>query len=654
MGLVIINSLVTGAIYALTALGVVMVYKTTRVFNFAHGILSGLCGYVAYQVTVIWEMPFALAVVIAVLLGATLGYLIERLLLSRLYQRSALELVIATFGVSMILEYFIIRTWRHDERAIPMPWGNAGLSIFGVRMTFYGLMVIGVALAVGAVLTAVLLRSEIGLKLRATFEDPVAARLTGVNVARVRSGSWALGGGLGGLAGALIAPLLYLSPGSMNSILITAFAAAVIGGFSSLLGAAVGGLLVALTLNIAGTYVSLQYRNLILYTVVILFLWIRPRGIFGKEETEHDSAAAEGEQSGRLVARLRSALGGSPAMARLSGRARVVRGRPAHAVIQLVLVVLVLFAPLLLGPQWRLSLGTWLVTFVAVAGVALILNYAKQFTLAQSAFMGLGAYATAIVVDTDGSRWWLGMLVAFGLGLAAAFIISVGSARLQGPYFAAMTLALALALPELAFNWDEITGGANGRILDSPEFGGLPLTSSQMYTFVAIIALVVFVGLIALRNSRLGWRMTLASDSPRAGVSIGISPAIWRAAVITLGCGLGALAGSLDAFQAGGVAPESYTFDLAMYLFVAAVVGGSITGSFWGSALVILVPVALRSSEELSMAIFGGVVIASLFLLPRDLSALDVLPRFRRRRGSTGAPVPPTETRPLVDSTAAQ
>jgi branched-chain amino acid transport system permease protein len=471
-------------------------------------------------------------------------------------------------------------------------------------------------------------------------------------VARIRSSSWALGGGLGGLAGALIAPLLYLSPGSMNSILITAFAAAVIGGFSSLFGAAVGGLAVALTLNIAGTYVSLQYRNLILYAVVVLFLWIRPRGIFGKEETEHEPSAAEGEATGRLAARVKAALAGS----RLTARTRVVRGRPAHAALQLVLVVLVLFAPLIMGPSWRLSLGTWLITFVAVAGVALILNYTRQMTLAQSAFVGLGAYGAAIVVDMDGSRWWLGMLVAFGLGLAVALIIAVGSARLQGPYFAAMTLALALALPELAFNWDEITGGANGRILSTPELGGVALTSSQMYTFVAVVALIVFVGLIALRNSRFGWQMTLASDSPRAGVSIGISPTLWRIAVITLGCGLGALAGSLEAFQAGGVAPESFTFDLAMYFFVAAVVGGSITGSFWGSALVILVPVAFRSSEELSMAIFGAVVIASLFLLPRDLSALDVLPRLRRRRrgGRGDTTAPPSESRPLVDSAATQ
>ncbi|MBU2667181.1 ABC transporter permease [Actinoplanes bogorensis] len=644
MGLVIINSLVTGAIYALTALGVVMVYKTTRVFNFAHGILSGLCGYVAYQVTVIWGMPFLLGVVTAVLLGAALGYLMEKLLLSRLYQRSALELVIATFGVAMILEYVIIRTWRYDERAIPVPWDNASFGLGGLRMTYYGLTVVGVALVVGAVLTVVLLKSEIGLKLRSTFEDPVAARLTGINVNRIRSSSWALGGGLGGLAGALIAPLLYLSPGSMNSILITAFAAAVIGGFSSLFGAAVGGLAVALTLNIAGTYISLQYRNVILYVVVILFLWIRPHGIFGKAETEHDSAAAEGERSGRLAARLKSAL---------AGRGSRLRGRPAHAVLQLVLVVLVLFAPLILGSSWRLSLGTWLITFIAVAGVALIINYTKQMSLAQSAFVGLGAYATAIVVDMDGSKWWLGMLIAFGAGLVIAAIISIGSARLQGPYFAAMTLALALALPELAQNWGELTGGANGRILSAPSFGGLQLTSSQMYTFVAIFALVVFVGLIALRNSRFGWRMTLASDSPRAGVAIGISPTVWRVGVITIGCGLGALAGSLEAFQAGGVAPESFTFDLAMYFFVAAVVGGSITGSFWGSALVILVPVAFRSSEELSMAIFGAVVIASLFLLPRDLSALDVLPRLRRKRkGRTDATVPPSPAKPLVDSAA--
>ncbi|WP_028653528.1 ABC transporter permease [Nocardioides halotolerans] len=627
MSSIILNSIISGALYTITALGLVAVYKTTRVFNFAHGLISGFCGYFAYQVIVRWEQSFVIGVIAAVLIGAAIGWSMERLLLSRMYQRSALELVIATFGVSLVLQFAIVKIWGTEERTIPPPFEGDTVSILGGTVPTYGVAVVVVSAAVVAALSLVLLRTKLGLQARVTFEDPVAARLVGVNVVAVRSLSWALGGALAGLAGSLLAPLIFLSPTSMNIILITAFAAAVIGGFSSFSGAAVGGLIVASTLNFGASYVSLQFRNLILYAVILGFLWLRPYGLLGEEE-DHEVGSGEGERQGRLAAAW-------AALQRRGGRgvdlvrARALRGHAPQWVLIAAGFVVVLLAPQLAGVAWQLSLTQWMVTFVAVAGLSLIMCYAHQFSLAQNAFMGFGAYLTAWVVADDPGRWPLALVVVLLGSAALAFVMAIPSARLRGAYFAAMTLALGLALPEAAYNWTSLTEGANGKLVSTPTWGEEFLTFDQMYYMCAVVALIVLVALVLFRNSRWGRRMVLVSDAPRAAATVGLSPYWWQVGIITAGCALGGLAGSLSALQAGIATPTSFTLELALLLFVGTVVSGSTIGSLWGSALIVLVPVFFKTQAELSTALFGVAMIAALFLLPKDMSTLDVL---RRRR----------------------
>lgn len=632
MGAVLASSVVTGSLYTIMALGLVAIYRTTRVFNFAHGMMAAFCGYISYQIVTVWELPFIVGVLAGIGVGALLGLLSERLLLSRLYQRTPLELVIATFGVSLILQFLIIRLWGHEERGVSAPFSDRPIV---ANLTGYDLLVVAVSLVVVALLTAVLLRTDVGLRLRATFEDPVAARLAGINVSVVRTLSWTVAGAMAGLAGVLLTPLLFLSPGSMNIILITAFAAAVIGGFSSFYGTVVGGIGLALVLNLGGTYVSLQFRNLILYAVILVFLWLRPEGLLGEREDE--SHATEGERAGAILRRWHQLL---TALASLGEtiRQRVLFGHAPQWLLHALMILIVIVAPPILGVEWQLSLGTWLIYFIAVAGLVMIMTYGHQFSLAQNAFMGVGAYATAwFVADRNGD--WLLAIVVTSLGVAVlAVLIALPSARLKGAYFAAMTLALGLALPEAAYNWTGLTGGGDGKVVPRPTVDGEPMNGDQQYLLVATVAVIVFVALIAFRNSPLGRRMVLAADSPKAARSVGLSPWWWQVTVLAIGGSLGGVAGSLSALHSGIVSPTSFTLDLALLLFVATVVGGSVTGAFWGTAIVVLVPVAFKGSQEFSIMFFGLTLIVALFVLPRDMSGTDVLSRRKRPRGEPVVP----------------
>jgi branched-chain amino acid transport system permease protein len=285
-------------------------------------------------------------------------------------------------------------------------------------------------------------------------------------------------------------------------------------------------------------------------------------------------------------------------------------------------------------------------TYVAVAGLSLIMSYGHQFSLAQNTFMGFGAYLTAWVVAHHADWWPLALLVVLVASAVLALAVAIPSARLKGAYFAAMTLALGLALPEAAYNWTSVTDGANGKIVNTPTWRGDLLTLNQMYYLVAGVALIVLAAMVAFRNSRWGRRMVLVSDSPRAATSVGLSPYWWQVGIITAGCAVGGLSGALNALQSGIVTPSSFTLNLAIMLFVATVVGGSIVGSLWGSALVILVPVLFKSQAEVSTALFGVVMIAALFVLPRDMSNLDAL--RRRRAPRVVRPTEPTPALPEV------
>lgn len=628
---IIVSSIITGSLYTLTALGLVAVYKTTRVFNFAHGLMSAFSAYVGYQLAVHRGWSFVAALAGGILVGAAIGLIAERLILSRLYQRTPLELVIATFGISLILEFGIIRIWGHEERTIPVPFGGRSAEVAGINVPLYGLSVVVISALIVIALTIVLLRTDIGLRLRAMFDDPVAARLMGVNVNRVRALAWTVGGALAGAAGVLLTPILFLTPSTMLVILITAFAAAVIGGFNSFHGSLAGGLIVALTLNVGGAYVSLRFRNIILYGLIVLFLWFRPHGLFGTEESEH--AEPEGERAGRILALWQSFLGWLAAQgAKL--RTRVLRGHAPQWGLHAGLIVLVFLAQPLFGARWTLSLTSWLVNFVAVAGLALIMFYGGQFSLAQNGFMAIGAYGMAIFLGSAGLSWPVALVATCGVAFVLALLFAIPSARVKGAYFAALTLAVGLALPELGFKWTSVTGGANGLTVPKPTLGASTMSSSAYYFLVAVVATLVFVALMFLRNSPMGKRMVAARDHPRGAETVGISPYAWQVAIISIGCALGGLAGAMKALQTGFVAPTSFQLELALMLFVATVIGGSMTGAFWGAGVITLVPVIFRGVQEWSIALFGIVLIAALFLLPQDMSVADVL----RKHRTVGAP----------------
>jgi branched-chain amino acid transport system permease protein len=629
---IIISSIITGSVYAVMALGLVAVFKTTRVFNFAHGQIAALSAYMGYTASSSWDLPFLPVVVVGGLVGAATAALMEVLVLRRMYRRSMLELVIATFGISLILRSVILRSWGPDVRTIANPLSDRNVDLLGATAPVYGLCLVAFTALIVAVLTIVLRRTTVGLRLRATFDDPVAARMQGVRVGLVRTASWMLGGALAGVGGVLLTPILFLTPSTMDDIMIIGFAAAVVGGFSSFYGAVTGGVLVAYVANVLAAYVSLRFKDVFLYGLVIAFLWVRPNGLFG--EADLDEAEQEGERIGALGRAWQGVIGGvTERTARV--RENALRGYAPQWGVLVIVVALIFLAPAIFGSSWQLNLTTWLINLIAVAGLALITFYGGRISLAQNAFVLIGGYLTALILGGGHQELWPLVVVAAAIltGLAGA-LFELPSLRLRGAYYALTTLALGLLVPLLALKWTAVTGGVDGKAVPYIKFGGELATASQMYMVIAVVAAVVLITLVGLRNTRAGRAVVAVRDTPAGAASIGIAGAPRRLLIAGIGAGLGGLSGALSALSNNLVTPTQFDFNYALALLVAAVLAGSIVGSAWGAALITLVPVLLKNEPVYAQAAYGVIVLLTLFVVPHGRDVADVLRRLRPTRSA--------------------
>ena len=619
---IIVDSLIAGSVYMVMALGIVAVFKTTRVFNFAHGQMAAFGGYIAYAIANKWHVPFIVLALAGAAAGAAVALLSERLILARLYQRSVLELVVATFGISLILRALIQRIWGFEPKNIPSPFSGDNVHLVSVTFSAYGALVICIAIGIVVLLSVILNATTVGLELRATFDDPVAGRLAGVRVARIRSAAWLLGGALAGLGGVLLTPLVYLSPDTMDQVLIVAFAAAVVGGLTSFYGAVIGGVIVAFASNLFANYVSLDYRDVLVYSSVLLFLWLRPQGLLG--EVESESSGHEGEPSSYL-ARLSGSVTRGLATRASSLRQTVLRGYAPQWILVAVVVASFFLAPHVFGREYQLSLTTWLTQFIAVAGLAITAFYAGRISLAQTVFMAIGAYSMPHLLHGRPGIWPLALIAAALMAGVVGVLFEIPSLRLHGAYYAVATLALALIVPLGADKWRSMTGGVDGIAVPYATWRGSLLDSQTIYYIFACIATLVLALLLLLRNSPIGRSVVAVRDSPHGAASLGLSQAPRRVLAAGLGASLGGLAGAMTAMQNNAVTSSAYGLDSALTLFVATVLAGSMIGGAWGAGVIVLVPVLLKNQPLYATGLFGLILIVTLYLLPRRRDVADVL-----------------------------
>jgi branched-chain amino acid transport system permease protein len=279
----IVNGLALGSLYGLTALGLVLIFKTTEVVTFAQGEMAMVSTFVAFTLLTALHLPFVVAFVLTLVFATLLGILVERLILRRVTPNPILNPIIVTIGLALILLGMAGWIWGYETRPFPAPVEGPPFRLGTIVLSQMNVLILVVTLLLTAILFAFFRYSVTGIAMRAVAQNRLAARLMGINVNHVNALGWGVGTALGAVTGILIAPLNYLDPNMMGDVVLKAFTAAVLGGFTSMPGAVVGGLLLGIVDSVAGYQVP-ELRTTIAFVLIVLVLVVRPAGLLGKHE----------------------------------------------------------------------------------------------------------------------------------------------------------------------------------------------------------------------------------------------------------------------------------------------------------------------------------------------------------------------------------
>lgn len=271
----------TGMIIALFALALVLIWRSTRVVNFAQVGQAMFTTFIALSLQT-WTGNWFLSLIGALLAGAVLGVIVQYLVLRPVNRMDTSGAIIATFGVLIALQAAAGMIWGGDNQAFPQPFSNTGVELFGRSwpLSTYDLVVIGLTILVVLFLTVLFTRTPLGLAMRASAFNPEVARLSGVNVSRVLTFGWALAGVVGAFAGVMVAPVATISPNSFDILLVFAFTAAVIGGLDSLVGAISIGVFTGLVISLISGYSDSSNAPVVALILLALNLWLKPDGVF--------------------------------------------------------------------------------------------------------------------------------------------------------------------------------------------------------------------------------------------------------------------------------------------------------------------------------------------------------------------------------------
>lgn len=285
------QGLAVGAQYALVALGFVVIYRATRVINFAQGGLVMLGAYLTYNFHQTWGLPFFVAVALAVVVSAALGVLVEALILRRMVGQPTFAVLMITIGLLFVIEQVVTTIWGFEALNLGDPWKVRATQVGEVVLAVRDIWTIVLAAAVLAAFFAFFRYSAMGVAMRATALDQEAALAQGISARRVFALSWAIAGGVAALAGVTAAAGAAALNPQVEFIALRAFPAMILGGLDSPAGAVAGGAIIGLTQVLTGGYqpqyaswLGNGFSNVMPYLVMVVILLVRPYGLFGTRE----------------------------------------------------------------------------------------------------------------------------------------------------------------------------------------------------------------------------------------------------------------------------------------------------------------------------------------------------------------------------------
>ncbi|MEO7428454.1 MAG: ATP-binding cassette domain-containing protein [Acidimicrobiales bacterium] len=622
--------LVTGLTYGLLGLGLTLVYRTTRILNFAHGEIGALPAALIPILVINHGWPYWAVLPLALGLSAILGALTELLVIRRLSKAPRLILLVATIGVSqilLVLNLVIPRTGDLARSSFPTPFEwSFKIGSYFVSPGQVAILLVSPLVLVG--LSSFLNRTTVGMASRAAAENSDAAELAGVPVHRVSLLVWTVAGLLAGVSAILVGPTkpLLTNVALGPSLMLRALAAAMIGGLVSLPRVFVGGIAIGiLEALVTFNYPTGGTLELALFLVVVVSLVAR-RNL--------GQLARGGEESSWSLAGAVRAL-----PPRLARRVDVIRARRGALVAAAVIAFV---APLPFGSSQHVLMTS--VVLSALMGLSLVVltGYAGQVSLGQFAFVGLGAVVGGRMLQL-GYVPWMAMLYSVLAGGVAALIIGIPALRIRGLFLAVTTLAFAVATSTWVFGQSwlvRLSGSQVSTTIPRPVFFGIDMQRTRNYYWLCLAIFVVVATMVhRLRTSGIGRAMLAVRDNEPAAATLAVSPRRVKLTAFVLAGMIASLGGYLYGgllvtFSSGSFGPVESLNLLAMVIF-----GGvtSITGAVIGAMWVRGIPFFFGANIGLISSGIGLLLV--LLLLPGGVAALLFRLRDRLVTALTGEEV---------------
>ena len=583
----------------LIASGLSLIFGVTRIVNFAHGSFYMLAAYLTYSLAAALPggpLAFYGAVLLAAVLVAGLGGLIEILLLRRVYRAPELYQLLLTFALVLVAADAVRYFWGADNKTGPTAPGLAGsVPIAGQLFPTYDLAVIALGPLVALGLWLLFHRTRWGILIRAATQDREMVAALGVDQSRLFTSVFVLGSFLAGLGGALQVPRLALTTVMDTAVIVEAFVVVVIGGMGSVWGALLASLLIGV-LNAYGVLLLPRIAIVLIFVVMAVVLVVRPWGLLGRPEIQLRPAGA-------VAAAERPAR--RPGLGWLAAALAVAAGLP------------------LVLPTFWVSIAIEIFAFALfAASLHLLMADGGMVSFGHAAYFGLGAYGAAVLLKLAGLPMPAAFVLAPVAAALAACVFGYFCVRLSSIYFAMLTLAFAQIVYAVVHQWDDVTGGDNGMLSVWPAPW---LAAPGRYYYWALAATVL--GLLLLRlvaASAFGLTLRAARDHARRAEALGVNiRALQWAAFVVAGFVAG-LGGAIFAFLKGSVFPVYTEAPMSVQPLVMVLLGGvgAPSGPLIGSAVYKLLDTVITRYTDYWQLVLGAILLVLVLAFPRGIAGV--------------------------------
>lgn len=595
-----INGLIVGNVYALVAVGLALIFGVSRLINFAQGSIYLVGAYIGWVAVVQLHTPLPLTIIVVAVVSAVVGLIIERFGLRPLQNSVRIAPLLATIGISFVLDQLVMLTFSPNPRALPSQLPDVRFQVGGGTIGPLDLLIAGVGITSAVLLFAFLRYSKLGWAVRATAQDRDAAMQMGVDVNRVNQAVFGIAAALGGVSGMLVG-MYYNQIDTAMSLQATlkGVVAEVVGGAGNVPGAVIGSLLLGLVESYGVAVFGTSYRNLFAFLLLVLVLVLRPNGLFVSPRQ-----APPEPLTGTFIA----------------------PSRPVHIPRWALAAAAVVFALLPFFPVSFYVLQTltnaWLLGMLALS-LTLVAGTMGQVSLGHAALLAIGAYTSALLSLNFAMPVGLAIIGGGLMSAALGTALISPSFRLRGHYVSIATLAIGEIVALAILNWESVTRGPIG-ISGIPPlslFGYDLISASSVYWFSFAVMVVLALLQARLLGSHLGRSFRAIRDDDIAARSYGLSLNRYKSLAFIFGGFAAGVSGGTAAHLYSYINHETFNTQQSILALTVVILGGlgNVVGAVVGAVALVGLPELFRIAAEYRILIYGIVLLLLVRFRPQGL-----------------------------------